>query len=267
MPHFFQRFGLPDSPSYIPSPYMGYSEEMTLFERVFNYFLTKSLLLLLDIYQWQPDNQMLKKKFGKDFPDIRDLVKNTTSLMLLNTHFSIQGARPTTPNVLELAGVHVFADKPKELSPDLKKLLDSSESGVILVSFGSTVRLSSLPTAKRDLLMNVFGKLKQTVLMKWENNSEVIENIKPDNVHFLSWLPQKQILAHPNVKVFFAHGGLMGMLEALANKVPVVGAPMFGDQYVNVAAINYRKAGILLNYVDWNEKSLMNAVSMCLSQE
>ncbi|KAG5670631.1 hypothetical protein PVAND_000879 [Polypedilum vanderplanki] len=56
---------------------------------------------------------------------------------------------------------------------------------------------------------------------------------KPDNVMISSWLPQRDILAHPNVKAYICHGGLLGTTEAVYEGVPVLGIPIFGDQKTN----------------------------------
>lgn len=265
MPYYYQRFGLPDTPSYIPSEFVGFSEEMSLTERVVNFAVTKGMQLMFDILQTRPDNEILRKRFGKDFPDIRRIVKNQ-SLVLLNTHYAISGARPYTPNVIDVAGVHVIGVENKKLPENIQEILDESRNGAILMSFGSTCRLSSLPTEKRNMLMAVFSRLEQTVIMKWENDSEVVEN-KPANVHFFSWLPQREILAHSNLKLFISHGGMMGMQEALINEVPVLATPMFGDQYANVAVTNHRKAGFQLDFANWSEESLMKGIQTCLSKE
>lgn len=114
--------------------------------------------------------------------------------------------------------------------------------------------------------MNAFRKVDQQILMKWENDSETIEN-KPKNVHFLKWLPQREILSHRNAKIFFSHGGMLGVIEALINSVPVIGTPIYGDQYLNVAVVDHRRAGVLLNYDEWTEESLLKAIRTCLSEE
>lgn len=265
MPYYYARFGLPDSPSYIPSLYVGFGEKMSLYERTANYFITKMQQFLFKIYQTRPDNEMLKKRFGPDFPDIQLLVRNV-SLALVNQHYAMGGARSAPPNVLDVGGVHVIGVTNKELPEDLQLLLDQSTEGVILMSFGSMTVLSSLPEEKINMLMRVFGRLGQTVIMKWENISVVVPN-RPENVHFLDWLPQREILAHSNVKLFFSHGGMMGSQEALANRVPVLGTPLFGDQFVNLAAIANRKAGLLLNYKDWTDDTLLGAIRTCLTDE
>lgn len=265
MPYHYRRFGLPDSPSFIPSEYVGFSEKMSLLQRTANFLITKSLQILHIFYQSVPDNEMLRKKFGESFPDVR-LLANNMRLVLVNQHYSIGGARPMPPNVLDMAGVHTIGLKANALPDELTEILDSAEKGVILMSFGSIVKLSSLPLDKRSILMNTFSKLDQQVLMKWENDSEVIEN-KPKNVHFLKWLPQKEILSHRNVKLFFSHGGMLGVIEALINGVPVIGTPIYGDQYLNVAVVDHRRAGVLLNYEEWTEESLLEAIRRGLSEE
>lgn len=72
---------------------------------------------------------------------------------------------------------------------------------------------------------------------------------------------------HPNVKVFFAHGGMLGTIEALGAGVPMVVTPIYGDQYQNGAVVQNRKAGVLLDYADWSEATVMAAIVTCLSEE
>lgn len=65
--------------------------------------------------------------------------------------------------------------------------LDNAPNGVIFFSLGSNAKVSLLPPAKIKIFLNVFKKLKQRVIMKWE--SDVLEG-KPDNVLVGKWLPQ-----------------------------------------------------------------------------
>lgn len=99
--------------------------------------------------------------------------------------------------------------------------------GVIFVSWGSMVKATSLPKDKRESMVAAFGALKQRVLWKWENDT--LPN-KPANVRISRWLQQRDILCHPNVRVFVSHGGLLGSSEAAHCGVPVITTPMFGDQ-------------------------------------
>jgi hypothetical protein len=44
------------------------------------------------------------------------------------------------------------------------------------------------------------------------------------------WLPQNDVLAHPNCTLFVSHGGFNGVTEAAYHGVPTVVIPSLGDQ-------------------------------------
>lgn len=48
-----------------------------------------------------------------------------------------------------------------------------------------------MPDDKKNAVINVFRKLKQTVLWKWEDDDF---KDKPDNLIIRKWMPQKEIL-------------------------------------------------------------------------
>lgn len=64
------------------------------------------------------------------------------------------------------------------------------------------------------------------------------------------------ILAHPNIKVFISHGGLIGTLEAVFHGVPIIGIPVYGDQYKNLIKAEEAGTGTTLLYHDINEENL-----------
>lgn len=69
--------------------------------------------------------------------------------------------------------------------------MDESTHGVVYMNFGTNVRSAELPAHKKQAFLNVFRKLKQTVIWKWEDDN--LED-KPNNVVTRKWLPQKEIL-------------------------------------------------------------------------
>ena len=72
---------------------------------------------------------------------------------------------------------------------------------------------------KRKIMLGAFGKLKQKVLWKWE--TEIMDN-KPSNVMLHKWLPQQDVLGHPNVKLFVSHGGQSSFQETICHQTPAV---------------------------------------------
>lgn len=58
------------------------------------------------------------------------------------------------------------------------------------------------------------------------------------------------------MKLFYTHGGLGGITEALYNGVPMIGTPFFGDQRANIANIVNRGCGLRLSFDEINEETL-----------
>lgn len=115
--------------------------------------------------------------------------------------------RPMMPGVVYIAGAHI--KPPKPVPTDLQEFMDNSEHGVIIFSLGSLLQSSRLPKGIIDTFLGVFGKLKERVIWKFEDESLTV----PENVLVRKWLPQSDILAHPNVVLFITHGGMSGYFE------------------------------------------------------
>lgn len=59
------------------------------------------------------DDAILRRKFGEDVPSVTELSKNL-SIMLVNTHYSLNGPRPISPSVIEIGGAHIKEPEPLE---------------------------------------------------------------------------------------------------------------------------------------------------------
>lgn len=261
MPWHYERMGMPIIPSYIPALFLGQSEDMSLGGRIANWISFHALNLMYKVFSIPAADALVQYKFGHDVPSVGELVKETT-LMFVNQHFSLSGAKPLPPSVIELGGVHI--QKAKPLDVDLQKFLDNADNGVVFISWGSMIKAETLPVAKRDAIVRAVKRLKQRVIWKWEN--ETLAN-KPDNMYISKWLPQRDILCHPNVKVFMTHAGLMGSSEAAYCGVPVVATPMYGDQFLNAAAMKQRGMGVVLNYEDIDENTVLKAIKKVLEKQ
>jgi glucuronosyltransferase len=126
---------------------------------------------------------------------------------------------------------------------------------------GSMIQSKDWPEDKREALVKALGKLKQKVIWKYEN--ETLPN-QPKNVRIGKWFPQRDILAHPNVKLFITHGGLLGTTEAIAAGVPVIGIPIYGDQRLNIARAKETGYGLSLDFNDLSEEKISEALNEIL---
>lgn len=85
-----------------------------------------------------------------------------------------------------------------------------------------------MPPEQLSAFIQVFREFgKQRIVWKWEGNNTPE---KSENVLFQKWLPQNDVLAHPNVRVFITHGGLFGSQEGVHYGVPLLGIPFYADQ-------------------------------------
>lgn len=98
--------------------------------------------------------------------------------------------------------------------------------------------------------------------MKWE--SDELKG-KPSNVLISKWVPQDDLLAHPNVKAFISHCGLGSVAESKYHGVPIVAMPIGIDQITNADAIVDEGWAFKADFDNMNEKELMNAIKEVLN--
>jgi glucuronosyltransferase len=122
-------------------------------------------------------------------------------------------------------------NKTNPLPEDIKTFIESAEHGVVYFSLGGNLKPSKMSEEKKRDIQAALSKLKQKVVWKWDD-----ESLKVDKNKFMvrKWLPQDDILAHENVKLFVTHGGLLSCTESIYRGKPVVGIPIFGDQMVDL---------------------------------
>ncbi|KAF4519362.1 UDP-glycosyltransferase-06, partial [Ephemera danica] len=252
--------GNPLEPSFVPNVVLPYSHHMTFTQRLKNVLFTAFWDLGNELFFLPQQEKIRQQIFGDNTSTVWEQ-RDTASLVLLNNHFSLNYPRPLLPSVIEVGGFHVKR-KNDPLPTDIQSFLDGATEGVIYFSMGSNLRSSAMSETKMKSITSALAELPQRVLMKWESDS--LPN-QPANVKLGKWLPQQDILAHPNVKVFITHGGLMSAQEAAYHGVPVVGIPVFGDQELNMRKAEIGGFGImiLLNNVSktsitWAVKKAMN---------
>lgn len=195
---------------------------MNFFERLGNIGMTLLENIYVNLIYFPLQRKLYDEIFSNPKPSLDEIMKNV-NLVLLNSHFTMSYPRPYNPNMIEVGGLHLNR-VPNPLPTDVKYILDNSPNGVIYFSMGSNIQSTTLPPEKLDALLKTFAKFNLKVLWKWED--EVFPN-KPDNVVIRKWWPQEDILAHPHVKVFITHGGLLGTMESLFHSVPFIGIPMY----------------------------------------
>ena len=221
-----EAMGQPHNTAYLPTTVLPFTSDMTFIQRAINtmgdfivHRVLRNTFILGNVYK------ILKKHFpNEEIPDLTELERKASLSLSFGHPLIMDGWRPVAPNHINLGMMNCI--EPKELDPEDKiaKFLNDAKDGVIFVSFGSVFRASYMSDDRRRLFLNVFKGLKQKILWKWE--TEEMED-KPDNVMLSKWLPQQEVLAHPNVKMFITHGGQSSFQETLCHGKPVVSLQLF----------------------------------------
>ncbi|XP_022181664.1 UDP-glucuronosyltransferase 2B2-like isoform X2 [Myzus persicae] len=208
------------NPSTVTEVFSMYAIPKTFIQRLTNI----SLIVYLKIVK-QYKELILKYTDPKQYDLIEPI---SPSLIFANRHFITDVASPTPTNVIDIGGIHLKTAQ--KLPEDILEFIEQSPHGVVYFTFGSTIKMSSMPEQIKKALLGTFAQIPQRVLWKYEN---VLEGM-PKNMMIRKWLPQRDILMLPNVKLFISHGGISGIYETVDAGVPVLGFPLFGDQQRNI---------------------------------
>ncbi|XP_069165918.1 UDP-glycosyltransferase UGT5-like [Procambarus clarkii] len=242
------------NPAYVTNILFPYAIPMTPWQKFLNTLILIFQALYLKSWVYLP---LVQKEISAQFPELPPLLdlERNMSLALINTHFSIDIPLPLLPSQVEVGGMHCRPASP--LPQNLESWITGAGSaGVIYFSLGSITQGTDMPVQYRNFFIEAFRRLPQRVIWKYEG---VIENL-PDNVMTNMWLPQQDILAHDNVKVFITHCGLMGLQEAVYHATPLLALPVFGDQPRNALIVKDFRLGRTLVWEEITVDMIVNAL-------
>ncbi|XP_026811233.1 UDP-glucuronosyltransferase 2C1-like [Rhopalosiphum maidis] len=183
------------------------------------------------------------------------------SAVFVNSHFATEASRPTPPNFVHVGGLHL--EKPKSLPHDILEFINESSNGVIYFTFGSVVKMSTMPDYIQKSFKDALAQVPQRVLWKYEGEMEDV----PPNVMIKKWFPQRDILLHPKVKLFISHGGISGVYETVDAGVPVLGFPLFYDQHRNIANLVDAGMAISMELLSVSTDIVLNSILELINNE
>lgn len=71
---------------------------------------------------------------------------------------------------------------------------------------------------------------------------------------------------HPNIKLFITQGGLQSTEETIDAEIPVLGIPMFADQWYNVEKYVLHKIGLQLDINTLTENNFEDSIK-CIIED
>uniref|UniRef100_U5EZ23 Putative glucosyl/glucuronosyl transferase n=1 Tax=Corethrella appendiculata TaxID=1370023 RepID=U5EZ23_9DIPT len=254
--------GNPTAIAAVPHIALGHDVKMNkFFNRVKNFLFNAGEMLLTQYSDYRQKIYYDANFPSSKYPPFFDMKRNV-SLVLTSHYFTQSVPRPYIQNLIEVGGLQSKA-VPSPLPKNIQDWLDgASEHGAIYFSFGSNVKTTDIPPDKFAHIINALSKLKQRIL--WKFDGENLKN-KPSNVMIEKWLPQDDILAHKNIKLFITHGGFGSVTEAQFHGVPIVGIPLMGDQVFNLEVTKNAGWSKNLDLSDLTEEKFTEAINDVLN--
>ncbi|KAJ8721304.1 hypothetical protein PYW07_002079 [Mythimna separata] len=106
----YDRIGVDNNPSYVPILSCGFTSDMTLMQRLENAVMNVLYKMWYRYGIQMKEQEIIEKKFGRKIPDLQDLAKNV-SLILVNAFHSLNGVRPLLPGLVEVGGMFLNSSR------------------------------------------------------------------------------------------------------------------------------------------------------------
>ncbi|MFJ6185180.1 glycosyltransferase [Streptomyces sp. NPDC092295] len=222
------------TPRGFPVPHSGLPLDMTFAQRVENQLFrlrTLGMFMTSSVREVVEEDNRIRAELGIA-PEARQMMARIDHAEMVLCYSVPELDYPfPMPEKMRLVGAMV---PPLPQAPDddgLSEWLDAQES-VVYMGFGTITRLTE---EQVGALVDVTRRLAGKHAVLWKLPKEQQELLPsrdelPDNLRIENWVPsQLDVLAHPNVKVFFTHAGGNGYHEGLYFGKPLVVRPLWVD--------------------------------------
>ncbi|XP_070490822.1 UDP-glucuronosyltransferase 1A8-like [Chironomus tepperi] len=247
-----------DPTEYCDSEFLPYMHrDMTIPQQFHSTALYLFLGSAIRLYMHIKQRMLDMKYFGhiKSTYDAKAL--NNIALLMTNTNPAFGHVRPMMTDTIQIGLSHIR--DPQELQDmELKKYLDESQNGVVVMALGSRADPKSLGIENVKKFMSGFNMTNMNVLWKLHGVDDGVD--VADNVKIVTWMPLFDVMAHPNVKLLIFHGGLLTSYEAIDREVPMIVFPLVFDQYINTRHMSRNGVAMEMDLNNFDDVSLAAAI-------
>jgi UDP:flavonoid glycosyltransferase YjiC (YdhE family) len=240
-----------------------YPAEMTFPQRVKNALVPVVWYYYRQWFFYPRLEELTREKLRiSDMPKFNEIERNN-SLIFTNTQYGEEYARSLPPNVIAVGGIG-YIDKRKALPKDLEEFLKKGD-GFIYMSFGSQADFLQMEESQQQVFIGAMKALPKMQFVWKVDNLEFVKEFPAKNVYISKWMPQQDILAHPKIRAFITHSGLLGIQEAIYNSVPLISFPVFAEQDYNAERIHRKEYGIRFEVTTVTQSELVHAINKVLT--
>ncbi|GMT22145.1 hypothetical protein PFISCL1PPCAC_13442, partial [Pristionchus fissidentatus] len=235
-------FGVEQALSYRMSLMSRELNVHSMVDRFWNLF-AEALGRIMFYYPPKTVNRLLKETFGPEYPTIAEQSAKV-AYVLTNSEPLIESAAPTSSRVINVPGM--AASSPRSLDAHWEEILNRRNKTVLL-SFGSMAKSVALPRQSKQGIVKAISSFPEiTFIWKYEDPEDEFcteQASKLPNLVMTKWMPQVDILNHPNLALFITHGGMASTQETALRGVPGIFVPIFGDQPRNAGMMQFNELG------------------------
>ncbi|XP_050305732.1 UDP-glycosyltransferase UGT5 [Anthonomus grandis grandis] len=279
-----QKFGFPPTIGFTPSaltPYLsemfgnaGYSSDFvspllkqpldtSFLGRTESFIFTQLEIMFKKTWESKALKRLAERMLNDTF-DFED-IKRKISLLFVNEFPFLNEAKPLTPNIIPVGGMHI--KKVEELPGILSLIIGNANQGIVFFTTGTDISQNIFDKNVKMNFAHAFLRLQQKTVV-WRDRLEGDEhpfNDRPSNIVIHKWLPQNDLLGHLHTKLLITTGGTMTIQEALYHGVPVIGIPIYDEHHRNIKFITDNKLGLELDYHNLTEDAIYEAAYTLLT--
>lgn len=138
----------------------------------------------------------------------------------------------------------------------MEAFIKSGKKGTVLMSLGTNMKSNLLGAERLTYILKTFSQIPDyNFIWKFESDVKDLPIVPSKNVMVGKFLPQNDILAHPNLKAFISHSGMLSTHEALWHGKPIIGMPIFVDQHRNLAKMISSELAVKVDFRDLTVES------------
>ncbi|MFC9477107.1 glycosyltransferase [Nocardia sp. NPDC056952] len=242
---YFERL-----PLAYPAPFSGLPRNMSIAQRIANIsFYVGSRIALFKPSLMRKAAPLARRRKEAGVPNPHGLPSKYSDLAHEVLGFTVADFEvpfDAMPEHLRLVGAMIPAGghESPQADNELDAWLDACES-IVYIGFGTIMRLDR---AQLGTILDVVAALGPDHHVLWKLSSDqqaLLPKRLPENLRIESWVPsQLGVLAHPNVKVFFNHGGGNSVNEGLFFGKPLLVMPFWVDCHDYAARVVESGAGL-----------------------
>lgn len=150
----------------------------------------------------------------------------------------------------------------------MENFIKSAKKGTVLMSLGTNMKSNMLGEERLKVIIETFAQFPEfNFLWKFESELEDLPLKPSKNVMIAKFLPQNDLLAHPSLKAFISHAGMLSTHEALWHGKPVIGMPFFVDQHRNLQKLVTVNVASKVEFRELSVESFKSAIAKVVNDQ